>query len=95
MSGALKRIRKPSTPMLLSTFFYAIIKQETILGPQEFRTGMEIAHGNGFHWVRLLGQDGTVCSGCLTELLRHDEGELGSVRTYSIVNGSISAYLKR
>jgi GT2 family glycosyltransferase len=38
-----------------------------------FRSGMEIAHGNGFHWVWLLDQDGTVSSGCLTELLRHAE----------------------
>ncbi|MGZ7194563.1 MAG: glycosyltransferase, partial [Halobacteriota archaeon] len=36
-----------------------------------FRWGMETAHKNGFDWVWLLDQDGTVSPGCLTELLKN------------------------
>jgi rhamnopyranosyl-N-acetylglucosaminyl-diphospho-decaprenol beta-1,3/1,4-galactofuranosyltransferase len=49
-----------------------------------FRSGMEIAHENGFHWVWLLDQDGIVSSGCLTELLRHAEG--GAILCPNIVD---------
>ena len=42
-----------------------------------FRSGMRIAHENGFDWVWLLDQDGAVSPGCLLELLRHaDESDI-------------------
>ena len=42
-----------------------------------FRSGMKIAHEQGFSWVWLLDQDGAVSPGCLTQLLRYaDKGDI-------------------
>lgn len=57
-----------------------------------FKSGMRIAHENGFDWVWLLDQDGIVSPGCLTALLqRSQEGEILCPNIVDIHQPSINA----
>jgi rhamnopyranosyl-N-acetylglucosaminyl-diphospho-decaprenol beta-1,3/1,4-galactofuranosyltransferase len=69
-SGENKKVFNINAPQYV---FSRYSKKNNIGSAGGFRSGMEIAHENGFHWVWLLDQDGVVSSGCLTELLRHAE----------------------